>query len=288
MSILQRRKARQRPVITAPIREIVPVVPTYMRITRPDWPPPTQLPPLRSYTPLYTTPPVYPPPTERPRLSDVTAIIINHKTLFLVQQAYQSLTSWYDLPVVVVDNGSQDAATDAWVRSVGGMLLPDNIGHGPALHRSIQTLTTPYVLTLDSDCVVNRGGWLEQMLAYFHNPQLYAIGWLRWVDRFTGVPLEWHLDSPPPDRFILYVHPAVGLYSRDWYNRLATPFSHHGAPALANMLAAEQQHAQLLAFPVFDYVTHLVAGTRRLYGGHWDGTTPHTQHAWSADDHYPI
>jgi hypothetical protein len=128
---------------------------------------------------------------------------------------------------------------------------------------------TPYFLTFDSDCVVNKGGFLEGMLPFFESEGTYAIGWLRWIHRQTGIPHDWHQAGTPTDEFVQYVHPAVGLFSRERYITLR-PFNHHGSPLLDNMLDAEAHGYKVESFPVFDYITHLIGGTRRMYKNWWD------------------
>ena len=219
-------------------------------------------------------------------ISDITAVIVNFKTLHLVKQAYGSLREHYDLPVILVDNHSQDESAQ-WVREQGGIVNSTNVGHGPAMDAAIERVTTPYVLTLDSDCIVNSGGFLEEMLKFFSDPQAYAIGWLRYVDRVTGVPLEWHLNHPPGERFVRYLHPAVAIYDVAKYRGLAR-FYNHGAPALQNMLDAEAHGYAVADFPVFRYVTHLVAGTRRMYDGRWDPRDNENPKPWKKNESYPI
>lgn len=221
-------------------------------------------------------------------VADVTAVIVNFKTLWLARQAHSSLLRYYDLPVVLVDNCSGDKTTTQWVQAQGGMCNVENIGHVPALHKAIiERVKTPFVLTLDSDCTVFKGGWLEEMLDFFLGSKAYAIGWLRWVDRWSGVPLEWHLDKPPAERFVQYIHPAVGLYDVEKYKTMR-PFAQLGAPCLWNMIDAEAAGYVVKDYPVFDYVKHLVAGTRRMYGGRWNPETLEKPSEWRAKDNHPI
>lgn len=221
-------------------------------------------------------------------VADVTAVIVNFKTLWLARQAHHSLLRYYDVPVVLVDNGSSDTATTQWVQAHGGICNEQNIGHGPALHKAImERVKTPFVLTLDSDCIVQKGGWLEEMVDFFYGSKAYAIGWLRWVDRWSGVPLEWHTDKPPADQFVRYVHPAVGLYDVTKYKTLR-PFAQLGAPCLWNMLDADAAGFIVKDYPVFEYVKHLVAGTRRMYGGRWNPETLEKPGEWRAKDNHPI
>ena len=116
---------------------------------------------------------------------------------------------------------------------------------------------------------------------------LYAIGWKRWVDRVSGVPKEWHTDKHPPEKFIPYIHPSAGLYRISMFHTL-TPFIYHGAPCLDNMREASKRGLTVKSFPIRDYVTHLKAGTRRMYSGRWDPTERTKRKKWNAKDKYPI
>jgi len=103
---------------------------------------------------------------------------------------------------------------------------------------------------------------------------IYATGWLRYVDPHSGVSLDWFAAGHPDlANFTPYIHPAIAMYDRSMYNSLP-PFEHHGAPALANMREAKARGYKVIGFNVFEYIVHLVAGTRRLYTskgfGDWD------------------
>ena len=226
----------------------------------------------------------------------VTAIIVNFKTKDLTRQAFKSLRSYYpNLHIVLVDNCSNDESTE-WCKAIVRkdhdttlIINSSNIGHGPAMHKAIKKISTPYVFTLDSDCLVHKGGFLELMLAEFKkNPKLYAIGWRRIVDKITGVPSEWHIDKPPSSKFIPYIHPAAAVYDRKKY-LLLEPFFNHGAPCLNNMRTAVQKGYDLQAFPILkEYITHLIAGTRRMYAGRWNPKTSEKPRAWHKNTTYPI
>ena len=214
-------------------------------------------------------------------VSSVTAIIVNFKTLNLVKQAYESLKKVYSLPLLLIDNGSRDASTD-WVRDHGGIGLPKNIGHGPAMHFAIKQVTTPYFLTMDSDCVITQGGFLEEMLPFFEGANAYAIGWQREAQRETGVPITWFTERPPKRNFVRYIHPVLSLYDRAKYNTLK-PFNHHGAPVLQNMLDAEAHGYSVKGFSITKYTTHLGAGTRRMYNGSWNPKEGEAPTQWRKD-----
>jgi len=225
--------------------------------------------------------------------STITAIIVNFKTEHLIETALSTLTSHYPtLPIILVDNGSNDSSTHyvaraaKKLRTVMSLLLDNNIGHGPALNTAIQSVTTPYIFIMDSDCEVLKGGFLELMFRHFQSdPNLYATGWLRIVDKQTGVPSD--KKSGKGKRLMEYIHPHAMLLDREKYLKL-TPFQHSGAPATDNMLSAHKAGYKLLSFPIERYVHHLVAGTRRMYGGRWNPRADEKPGAWDKGESLPI
>jgi len=225
---------------------------------------------------------------------DVTVIITNYKTYNLTRMAVESLCKFYArLPLIVIDNGSKDAST----RYIMGLacnlntrviLNDNNIGHGPALHQGMLEAKTRYVLMLDSDCIVNKVGFIEIMYSWFvANPILYAAGWKRCVDAYSGVSTDDNVCGTGKEGFCWYIHPAVAMYDREKYITLE-PFCNDGAPVLNNMRSAIAVGYGLEAFPVEQYVTHLVAGTRRMWGGRWDIGNTNPQKDWDPNGNYPI
>jgi len=191
----------------------------------------------------------------------VTAVIVNYGTPDLTRAAAWSLRSHYPaLPVLLVDNASPDDSRvrlEALVEELGAasLLTPGaNLHHGPGLDVAIRQATTDWVLTVDSDCVLYRGGVLERMLDTARAQDAYMVGRLHRVDDdgFDG--------GPHP-----YVHPKFALVDRAAYATLP-PFEKHGAPCLANERAAAQRGLALADFPVSDWVLHLGEGTVRRYG----------------------
>ncbi len=225
----------------------------------------------------------------------VTCIIVNFKTKRLTKQALTTLLGVYPtVSVVLIDNGSHDGSTSL-VRQAGkvypgvtSVMHKTNIGHGPAMHKAIVNVKTEYVFTLDSDCIVNKTGFLERMLRTAIDDNLYAIGWQRWVDKRSGVSLEWHAHGiPDRGKFVAYIHPCAGLYNVLMYKQLP-PFTHHGAPCVTNMTFAAKRGFKVRAFPVFNYIKHLKAGTRRMYQGRWDPRTNDKPGPWNEDKDWPI
>lgn len=184
----------------------------------------------------------------------VTVIIVNLLTLDRTRTCYESLRRYYpSVPVILVDNGSQDDSTE-YIEALGqqpsvtAIINTRNRGHGPALHQGTQEARTRYVFTLDSDCEIRQGGFLEPMLSRFKgDPTLFALGQ-------SGVA---------------YTSPVWAMmFDREMYLALNKPFMHHGSPANRLLgFARKQGYRCDFDYPLTDYIAHAGMGTRRLFGG---------------------
>ena len=173
----------------------------------------------------------------------------------------------------MIDNGSTDQ-TPAYVQACGVarketkcVFLPQNIGHGPALHMATEMATTPYLFTLDSDTEVQVPGFLELMVEASKDESVYAVGDLLYVrskdcEMASRTPQAWPEFTP-------YIHPYMGLYRLSMYKQIR-PFMHHGGPAIFNMVDARTRDWKCINFPIQDYVSHLGGGTWQLYGHDWN------------------
>jgi mycofactocin system glycosyltransferase len=82
------------------------------------------------------------------------------------------------VPVVVVDDGSRDAAAVASVaRAAGAELVVHEVNRGPAAARNtgLRQARTAYVALVDSD-VVPDPGWLAALRRHFEDPAVAAVG----------------------------------------------------------------------------------------------------------------
>jgi hypothetical protein len=99
----------------------------------------------------------------------VTVIIVNWNTKDVtadVIRAVQDLSP-PEVRVLVVDNGSTDGSRQmlhSWP-GIDTLLLRSNAGHGVALDLAVCSARTSVVLTLDSDAIPLRRGWLEPAVA---------------------------------------------------------------------------------------------------------------------------
>lgn len=303
---MSKRQSHSHPVLR---RQPIPDRPTPTPTTYPDPRPPSGVPPqYAGQVKLIPPGKIDAPPKPRQRKREaprtpitpaepskvsryVSAVMVNYKTRAMTRQAVDAfITRYPDVPLLVVDNGSADNSVGtirklaAKYPFVTAHLLEEDIYHGPALNLAIRLSETPYVLTLDSDAITNKGGWLEAMLGHFQSDnKLYAIGWLRWVNT-NGVASR---DGRPRPNLHPYIHPYCALIDRTKYLTLQ-PFFKDGAPCRVNMFNAIQAGYHLVSFPIDRYVTHLVAGTRRMYQGRWNPGHDERPGGWREDARYPI
>lgn len=190
-------------------------------------------------------------------ISQVTAIMVNCDTLHFVVPALTSFLSHYPTThTIVVDNGSTDGSSDyisAHGPPVTAILLPENIGHGPALHQAITQITTPYFFTLDSDTVTHHGGFIELMVSIFDDdPNLFALGAFSLSD--FGATRSGELP---------FVHPSAMMMRRSLY-LLGRPFVQAGQPTYFSMADARERGNRISGFPIHNYIDHLGGGTRHV------------------------
>jgi glycosyltransferase involved in cell wall biosynthesis len=211
-------------------------------------------------------------------LPDVTVLIVNYRTLAVTRHCVETLLERYpDVALLLIDNGSADPSTDylrelaARLNNVEVILNQRNRYHGPALDQGLRHCTTPYVFTLDSDCEIRQGGFLEAMRALFEDPLLYAVGELRYKSRY-GYTFGYGEGARRGRRKrIPYIHPWGMLLDRLKYLTLA-PFIHHGSPCLPNMRDADARGYQFRDFPMWDFIEHFGRGTSSRHGyGIWAG-----------------
>lgn len=208
---------------------------------------------------------------------DVTVLICQRKTKDLIQLCLESLFRFYpDIPVLVVDGDSQDDSSQylkfiqtkysnlrVWTKlnPSGGLT-----SHGITMHEAITDhVTTKWVLAMDSDIIIERGGFLEQMIPNLAD-DMFGYGTLMLTSRqnfANGAPI--HENDVLP-----YAHPSFSFYNREIYKifqnvqvRLRNGYGHaavfigDGSPCVLSMIAAQELGYRVEGFNVADYVTHL-------------------------------
>jgi glycosyltransferase involved in cell wall biosynthesis len=211
---------------------------------------------------------------ERTSVSDqITVVIVNYRTRELTQRAIESLLRHYpSVPLLLIDNGSHDHSTtllrdmERQHPNVSTVVNETNRNHGPGMDQGIKQARTQFVFTLDSDCEVISGGFLEKMSELFVDERLYAVGEVRYKNRFGYTYGYADVDGwderaqPENRRRIPYVHPYAMLLDRAKYEKLH-PFAHHGAPCIKNMYDARRAGYVVRYFPIENYIIHHAEGT---------------------------
>jgi glycosyltransferase involved in cell wall biosynthesis len=114
-----------------------------------------------------------------------TICIVNYKTIDLTRLCLRSIRKFthYPYDVIVVDNDSKDESLQYlksldWVQLIERHPEADKpIGgyaHGAALDLGLSNCTTEFFISLHSDTVVIRDGWLGELMNYFDNDQAIA------------------------------------------------------------------------------------------------------------------
>jgi glycosyltransferase involved in cell wall biosynthesis len=216
------------------------------------------------------------PPTALP--TGVSVVLVNYRTPDLLDRAILSLRQSY--PVVhllIIDNASGDESA-AVIRSwkirdperTDVILNDRNRHHGPAMDQALHSLSSPFVLFLDSDCEVRRSTFIEEMPRIMNEqPENYAVGKQIFMNR-RG------FDVAGPGRAFPYIRPVCMLIRRSAYLGLP-PFRKHGTPCLRNMIAAAAKGYRLIDFPTDEFVSHEGRGTASRHGYRlgWRGMLNH-------------
>lgn len=201
----------------------------------------------------------------------VRVVIVHYRTIDLLQNVVDSLRSFYPrVPLTIVDNGAtlQTRAAIEEVRLASPdhtdvISVEENIGHGPGMDLAIREAEEPYLFCLDSDTVVDRGGFLEGMVAQI-NPgsaeKLLGVGRIVFMDR-RGFGAE----KRGGRHVIPALDPAYMLIDSRLYRTLP-PFAHHGSPVVGTFVAAEQRGLKVGRFAVETFITHLHRGTVNRHG----------------------
>ena len=200
-------------------------------------------------------------------IDDVTAIIVNFRTLAETRTCLTTLRAAYpSIRVVVVDNGSADESTEFLRRleredeRLRVAFNETNVFHGPALDQGMRAAETDLVFLLDSDCEIRGGGFLERLVeAFSKDPLLYAIGKRGYANRYGYGPISRR------ERWTYYVHPFAAMIERRKYFTLP-PFIHHGAPLYRNMWGATKAGYHLRHVTIEDHVTHRRRTTASVHG----------------------
>jgi len=209
---------------------------------------------------------------------DVTIIVCQKNTKDFIQLCIESILRFYpDIPIIVSDDESTDDSiqyleykhlTNENISLVHYSGKNEVNSHGDQLDNLLKRyVNTKYCLLLDSDCIIERGGFIELMIDELENDnKLYGTGTLIY---------SWYNSSRPctPEDNVPYLHPSCSMIRVDIYNSMDNPFKDMGQPVEDNMRELVDKGIPVKCFMVDKYVTHRQGAT-------WVGNNP----IWS-DDH---
>jgi glycosyltransferase involved in cell wall biosynthesis len=160
----------------------------------------------------------------------VTLCVVNYKTPQLTRLCLRSIRKYTRPPfeMLVVDNNSADASLD-YLRSLSWIRLlerkdPANdssggYAHAAALDLALEQCRTEFFVSLHSDTVIHRDGWLDDLLAHFRDdPAVACVGggkveleppWRAWLKKAADYKTFFRNLRRTPD--------PLGIYR--YYNR---------------------------------------------------------------------
>jgi len=214
--------------------------------------------------------------SEPERLQNVTVVICQNKTYDLIRLSLTSLLNYYQSIKVLIVNGSPNDRSGKWLHYMAAqhdnVTVWDRTGydsHGVAMHEAVKLkVLTDYVLMLDSDVIIRRGGFIEMLLGAFA-ADVFATGALMNVTR-SGYAI-----GPPKDEsdVLRYIHPSTAMFDTWKYKSMKTNFADHGAPCVYPMIEAADRGLRVVGLPVANFVMH-------LSGASWFDPRP----VWSDDN----
>jgi GT2 family glycosyltransferase len=159
-----------------------------------------------------------------------TICVVNYKTADLTRLCLRSIRKYTRLPyeMVVVDNDSQDESL-AYLKSLPWIRLierkdPANdssggYAHAAALDLALEHCRTEFFVSLHSDTVVHREGWLEMLLEPFAGePRMACVGGGKVeLEEAWRARLKKATDYKTFFRKLFRVPDAIGRYR--YYNR---------------------------------------------------------------------
>ena len=99
--------------------------------------------------------------------NEFTVLTVNWNTAEFLRDLLRGVARFSpEADVLVVDNASTDGSRTVLRESpVRSMLLPINLGHGPALDLAVSRVRTEFFVTLDVDAFPVRADWLQVLRA---------------------------------------------------------------------------------------------------------------------------
>lgn len=176
----------------------------------------------------------------------VTICIVNYKTAMLTKLCLRSIRKFTRHPyeVIVVDNDSQDESLDylrslSWIKLIerpGQVAKSGSWAHGTALDIGLQNTKTEFFLSLHSDAIPRKPGWLTWLVAQIKNPPHTACvgsgkldvkpAWQEFLKKATDVrAFIRRLTAEDSRKYDFYVRTICALYRTDVLRKENLSFS---------------------------------------------------------------
>lgn len=209
-------------------------------------------------------------------VNNITGVVVEYTTPDLLEKAIKSIREFYDFPIIVINGSDKELELeDVKVVNVGY-----NIGHGLGMDMGINMADTDYVLTFDTDIVMEKP-CIEEMLSKM-NEDTYAIGKLYLINNAYFYARNRTIF--PHGDLAYVIHPSFQILNKNEYLKYA-PYISDGAPTVLSyhdIMRHGKEKKILIDFPVLDYIDHRNAGTRdRLDRQDWEySKEPHWLNKW--------
>lgn len=197
----------------------------------------------------------------------ISALTVNYNTPDFLDRLLSTFRKYYDLPFIVVD-GSDDI-NYAKIKEFTNKYKVEihhfefNIHHGPGLAYGMKYIKTKQILLLDSDLIVIKAGFVEDLQAKLES-ESYGIGDVQIVNE----------DGYNVKTGIKYLHPACALINREIALKFSLPIL-HGAPMINAMKEIHNRKLDILQHE--SWVTNDFRNKNKIYVSHdWQGTVNQT------------
>lgn len=197
---------------------------------------------------------------------DITVIICQKIYVELLKKSLGSLLRFYpDVQIILATNYADEesvsyisemARTHKNIKSVDYKEIFNENSHGILIDYVVRNyLQTKYFLCLDSDVIIERSGFIEEMLEQLkEDNSLYGLG---------AIVYAWY-NSDRPRTFednVPYIHPHCAMFNKDIYLSMDNPFQSGGDPFRKNMNEAKDKNIKVMCFNVDRYLLHLEGGS---------------------------
>jgi glycosyltransferase involved in cell wall biosynthesis len=213
----------------------------------------------------------------------VTICIINYKTEELIKLCLRSIRHFtkYPYEVIVVDNDSKDSSVD-YLRSLDWITLIERHdlnmkggqAHSTALDIGLENCKTEYFLSMHSDTIPHRHGWLQYLVDHM-GEDCFCTGcgkidlkpnWVLKLDKYSDIKGLLGLRKNSGSKY--YIRTICGLYRTEVLLKENQHFMQNGKTSgkdLYHTLIHKDYKANPIdEFDIAEYIYHLSHATMVL------------------------